>query len=66
MTGPVLQGTPRPARGGEGGGPPHRPPAGAARTRLLQLIPSLPVGGAERMLFDLVTHLDRDRYQSPW
>jgi glycosyltransferase involved in cell wall biosynthesis len=63
VTGPDLLGTPRPAQGGEGGRRHRHPRAGAARTRLLQMIPSLPVGGAERMLFDLVTHLDRDRYE---
>jgi glycosyltransferase involved in cell wall biosynthesis len=31
--------------------------------RILQLIPGLPVGGAERMLLQLVTHLDRERYE---
>lgn len=35
-----------------------------ARTRLLQIIPSLPVGGAERMVLDLVTHLDPARYRT--
>jgi glycosyltransferase involved in cell wall biosynthesis len=34
-----------------------------AKARVLQLIPSLPVGGAERMLLQLVTHLDRARYE---
>lgn len=33
-----------------------------ARVRVVQLVPSLSVGGAERMLLHLVTNLDRDRY----
>ena len=34
-----------------------------SRARILQLIPSLPVGGAERMLLQLVSSLDRARYE---
>ena len=34
-----------------------------AKVRILQLIPGLPVGGAERMLLQLVTNLDRARYE---
>jgi glycosyltransferase involved in cell wall biosynthesis len=34
-----------------------------ARTRLLQLIPNLGVGGAERMVANLVSSLDRARYE---
>jgi len=55
VTGPA----PRASPGQAGSGPGSARP----RTRLLQLIPSLPVGGAERMLLDLVTHLDQDRYE---
>ena len=34
-----------------------------SRIRLLQLTPALQVGGAERMLVDLVRHLDRSRFE---
>lgn len=50
-----MTGSPASAGAGAQGG-------GGARVRLLQLIPGLPVGGAERMLLQLVTHLDRARY----
>jgi glycosyltransferase involved in cell wall biosynthesis len=34
-----------------------------SKVRILQLIPSLPVGGAERMLLQLVSNLDPSRYE---